>query len=155
MRINQLNDAQQLWNLKVAQGISDPVRMSMDVKLAQDLCMQYCNGLSKMTRQFPASEHTQRIAGLIVDLSHELVSMFGNSILEQHSDADAVHEYSDTLKNNLSNPDWHDGRLTHLLRTTENQVAEKYRTDPQRLHAAFIQTHNKSPYQFYRDQQRG
>lgn len=155
MRINQLNDAQQLWNLKVPQGISEPVRMSMDVKLAQDLCMQYCNGLSKMTRQFPASEHTQRIAGLIADLSHELVSMFGSNILEQHSESDAVNEYTVALEKNLTNPDWHDGRLTHLLRDAEKSIAKKYGTDVQRLHAAFIQTHNKSPYQYYRDHQRG
>ena len=155
MRITQLADSQQLWNLKAAAGMSEPVRLSMDAKLAQDLCMQYCNGLSKMTRQFPACEHTQRIAGLIADLSHELVAMFGSNILEQHSESDAVHEYTVALEKNLTNPDWKDGGLTHLLRSTENQVAKKYGKDPQRLHAAFIQTHNKSPYQYYRDQQRG
>ena len=127
----------------------------MDAKVAQDLCMQYINGLSKLTRQFPANEHSQTIAGLLADLSHELVTMFGGNILEQHTIADAVQEYTTSLERNLNNPDWNDGRLTNLLRNMEKKIAATYHSDSQSLHAAFIQTHNMSPYQYYRDHQRG
>jgi hypothetical protein len=57
--------------------------MGIDASLAQDLCMQYMTGLSKITRKLPASEHTQKISGLLHDLTGELVAVFGKGILEQ------------------------------------------------------------------------
>ena len=117
--------------------------------------MQHVQGLSKITRKLPACEQTQRIAALLQDLSHELLGFFGTKVLEMRSVQDAVNEYAQALSLKLGDRQWKDGRLTNLLNNLEKTLAGKYGMTAPALRAAFIQTHNVTPYQWYRDHSRG
>lgn len=155
MRITNLRDSQHLWNLQLKPTVDEPVALGLDAKLAQDLCMQHVQGLSKITRKLPACEQTQRIAALLQDLSHELLGFFGTKVLEMRSVQDAVNEYAQALSLKLGDRQWKDGRLTNLLNNLEKTLAGKYGMTAPALRAAFIQTHNVTPYQWYRDHSRG
>lgn len=135
--------------------VDEPVALGLDARLAQDLCMQHVQGLSKITRKLPACEQTQRIAALLQDLSHEIMGFFGTKILEMRSVQDAVNEYSQALSLKLGDSKWRDGNLTTLLNNLEHVTANKYGMTAPALRAAFIQTHNLTPYQWYRDHSRG
>lgn len=155
MRITNLRDSQHLWNLELKPTVDEPVALGLDAKLAQDLCMQHVQGLSKITRKLPACEQTQRMAALLQDLSHELLEFFGGKILEMRSVKDAVGEYAQSLSLKLGDSKWQDGNLTSLLNNLEKTLAGKYGMTAPALRAAFIQTHSLTPYQWYRDHSRG
>ena len=48
MRITNLRDSQHLWNLQLKPTVDEPIALGLDAKLAQDLCMQHVQGLSKI-----------------------------------------------------------------------------------------------------------
>jgi len=154
MRITNLNDAQ-IWDYNPAPSMEPSPSLTIDAKLAQDLCMQHINGLSKISRHLPASSNTQKIAGLLSDLMHEFITVFGSGMLEQNTMMDAVQEYTITLDRKITDPQMRDGSRTTILRGIEQKISKKYNMDPQRLHASFIEKHNQTPYEYFTKRLRG